>query len=234
MTEPDQELILHDGRKLPAATDLRRTLRAGLDAAIAEEETALAAKGDPLPEDYYHAFRRYGAIAETAADYGRAFADFARDVRKSAVLETLATAVGEQDGVPNQGITVPDIDGTDLKIEIDAANSYSFDESALRNATAFQFMTDRHEQLVKMFQSEFHGDGEEAVRLLSELLADAMAVYTSLGKFVPQVSKVRAAAATVARMEGGETVAAALKQATTKKTDFKGVKVTREQPKAKP
>jgi hypothetical protein len=226
MTDP-QELELYNGRRLPSATDLRKQLRLGLEAVITEERKNREVHG---PEDTYPLQRRLGGIEETAKDYGNAFRDFARDVR-AVVEEELIEAVGDQDGIPNIGITIPDTDGTDLKVTVDVTNSYDIDVDALDSAVVFEILHDRADTIKAMFEAEYRGDGEASQGALADVLAHAMRRARDQGKFQPQVSKVRQLARSLARRPDGEKLASTVMDAVTKSPIYKGVKVERVQPK---
>lgn len=226
--ETTTDLVLHDGRKVPATQDLARLLRLGLNQVIAEER---AGKTFETPEDTYAMARRLGSMEEVAKHYGRTFTTFSGDVRL-ALEEVLVDAVGEQDGVPTSGYVVPDTDGTDLKIGLDTSNSYSVDKDALKSALAFVIMSRYDSMIADMFKAEFDGRGEDAQTMLAELLTEAMEEYAGQGKFEPQVTKVRATAKLLARIPGGEKISAIVTAAIKKTVNYKGVKVERVQPKA--
>jgi hypothetical protein len=233
MTEPDTGLVLHDGQQLPTTRNLRSVLREGLDAVQAEEYEKRGGAEVAKPEDAYALLRRYGAMAETATDYSRAFADFAKDVRGRAGDE-LSTMYGEQDGVPNDDATVPDTDGTTLKIKRDHANSYSFDLDLIISGTVVGMLADPevNKALGEMFQAEFRGEADATVQHLSWVLAEAVRRVLATGKFDPQVTKVRALAKAAAAA-GDDQLSSTVTGAIKKTTVLKGFKIEREQPKEK-
>jgi hypothetical protein len=222
-----QDLVLHDGRHVPAAPDLRKQLHLGLDAMITEGR---AGRTVAAPEDTYPLQRRLAAVEETAKDYGRAFSEFARDVR-AVVEEELADAVGEQDGIPMSGLTVPDTDGTDLKITLDARNEYDVDRDALFPALAYAVLSEQSDAISAMFRAEFTGDGDTAQAALVGLLTYAMGRAVNHGRFEPRVSKVRATAKELARQPGGDVLAGTVTDAIRKTVLYRGVRVERTQPK---
>ena len=233
MTDQEKGLALHDGRQLPTTTDLRTVLRQGLDAVQAEEYEKRGGAEVEKPEDAYALLRRYGAMAEQAGDYSRAFADFVKEVKGRAGDE-LSTMYGEQDGVPNADASVPDTDGTTIKVQRDHANSYSFDLDAVISAVVVGMLSDPevNEALAEMFQAEFRGDGENSIRHLSWALGEAVRRVLATGKFEGQVTKVRALAKAAAA-SGDDALASTVTGAIKKTTTLKGIKVTREYPKEK-
>src|ERR1700754_2924164 len=128
------ELILHDGRQLPATPDLRRALREGVDSVLADE---LAKAGEiKTPEDAASLVRRFGAMTETLTDYGRAFGDTAKIVKDVLREHVLLTVNGDSDGVPNGSIQVTDTDGSTITVRPDVVNEHRFDLDALISAVA--------------------------------------------------------------------------------------------------
>jgi hypothetical protein len=233
VTDQENGLVLHDGQQLPTTQNLRTVLREGLDAVQTEEYAKRGGAEVEKPEDAYALLRRYGAMAETATDYSRAFADFAKDV-KSRSGEQLSIMYGEQDGVPNADAAVPDLDGTTIKVQRDHANSYSFDLDAIISAAVVGMLADSEvsEALAEMFQAEFRGDATESVRSLSWVLGEAVRRVLATGKFEAQVTKVKALAAFAAGA-GDDALASTVTGSIKKTTQLKGIKVTREYPKEK-
>lgn len=226
-------LQLHDGRQLPATTDLRRVLREGLDSVLAQEFNARGGQEVAKPEDAFPLLRRLGAMSETARDYSRAFVDFAREV-ESRAGDDLIEMHGEQDGVPNHGAKVPDADGTVIAVSPDYVNEYSFDVDALISAHIARLLADDgfRKRVGEMFAAEFEGNGERSTELLADLLASAVHGVLELGKFQAQVTKTRALAKVLSQY-GQDAVASTISDATTKTVKHKGTKITREYPKAK-
>jgi hypothetical protein len=233
MTEPDVGLVLHDGQQLPTTKSLRTVLREGLDALQAEEYAARGGAEVEKPEDAYALIRRYAAVEETAVDYGRAFLDFAKDVRERSG-EQLSLMYGEQDGVPNADAAVPDTDGTTIKVKRQHENRYQFNVDTIISAAVVDMLSDGevNDALEEMFQSEFKGDGENAIRSLTWVLAEAVKRVLATGKFEAQVTKVKALAKQAAS-RGDDQLASTVTGAINKKTRLKGITLEREQPKEK-
>lgn len=235
MSEPTEEqgLTLHDGRQLPATPDLRRTLRLGLEQVLTEEYAARGGQEVEKPEDAYRTLRRLGGMSETARDYSRAFVDFAREVEARAGDDLIAMH-GEDDGIPKGSASVPDLDGTTLKIKPDYLNEYEFDVDALISAAIASLLEQEavRGQVGKMFQAEFSGEAERSVELLVDVMTMAVSNVLALGKFQPQVTKTRALAKMLSGW-GQDAVASTIGDATTKIVKHKGTKIEREQPKEK-
>jgi hypothetical protein len=223
----EQGLMLHEGVQLPTTPNLRRQLKLGLAAILSEPRPDVVG-----PEDTFALQRRLAAVSETAKEYGRAFTAFEREDVRPAIAEILADAVGEQDGIPNSGLTIPDTDGTDIRIGVVSETEYEIDPEMVFQAVSMQVMTEASDPVTAMFRAEFDGDGATAQLLLSGLLVEVCKQAVALGKFTPQVSKVRAYAKEVARVEGGDTTAAVMTAAIRKRTIHRGITVERKQPKS--
>lgn len=233
MTDEEKGLVLHDGQQLPTTSNLRTVLREGLDAVQAAEYAARGGAEVEKPEDAYALIRRYGAMAETGTDYMRAFADFVKEIKVRSG-EQLSIMYGEQDGVPNADASVPDLDGTTIKVQREHENKYSFDlDSVISGATAHMLADPEvNEALAEMFQAEFRGDVETSVASLSWVLAEAVKRVLATGKFEPQVTKVKALAKNAAAV-GDDALSSTVTGAIKKTTRLKGIRVEREYPKEK-
>jgi hypothetical protein len=212
--------------QMPAPHDLVGILRERLDALVVQLRED---RGEVhVPEDVFVPIRRLGALAEGMADYGRAFTKVAGEVR-GYVQDELEEAVGEQDGIPNSGMRVPDVDGTDLLVELDKRNEYTIDSEIVQSGVLALVMTTNPaaQKLVELAAPE----EEDGAELLAELLADAMTTLVSCGQFKPQITKCRQMATEIARTDPkvASTITTMLDKA--KRTDFRGVKIKREQPK---
>lgn len=210
------ELIIAPG-VLPEAHDLIGLMRLRLESLVAEER---ARRGEVLaPEDTYEALRRLASLHEGLTGYARAFQTIAKEVL-GYVQDDLESAVGEQDGIPVSGLDVPDPDGTTVRVHVDlTSQGYTFDLDALLTAVAA-------ETLAWLDRSE---DGEEVVDP-PVILRHALDLLLTLGKFEPQVSKVRAFAQEVARHDpkAASTVTRGIRK---RNPRFGGVKLERKQPK---
>lgn len=226
----ENELVLHDGRQLPATPDLRRALRDGVDSVLADE---LAKAGEiKTPEDAAALVRRFGAMNETLTDYGRAFTDTARTVKDVLREHALLTVNGDSDGVPNGSLAIVDTDGSTITVRPDLINEHRFDLDALVSAVAAAHIEtpDAKARLFELFQAEFSGQGDRSRELLAGLLADVMKTLVGLGKFEPQVTKVKKLQAELAQAELDQ-VSATVTDAHTKIIKERGTSVVRTFPK---
>jgi hypothetical protein len=233
MTEPEKALQLHDGRQLPATPDLRRQLRDGIDAVLTAE---LAAAGAiETDADAAPLVRRFAAMHEVLKDYGRAFTDSAKTVESVLKEHALIATQGEQDGVPNGSISVPDTDGSKITVRPDLINKHAFDIDALISGVVVaNIETDEAKaRLFEVFQAEFSGDGDRSRELLAALLSSVVHDFLELGKFEPQVTKVKKLTDELGRA-AMDKVAATIDDAHTKTVAERGLKVERTYPKEKP
>lgn len=229
----DQGLILHDGAALPTTTSIRKALAAGLDWALKTNYDARGGMEVEKPEDAYPNLRQLGHLSETLRDYGRAFTEAARKADDAAGAD-LIEMYGEQDGVPNQGAKVPDLDGTIITVGPDYVNEYTFDVDAVIAAQITSLLEESwfRKLLGAMFTAEFEGRGEDSTAALADVLSAAITAVLALGKFTPQVTKTRALARLLSGY-GADGVASTITDATTKTVKHKGTKITRDQPKEK-
>lgn len=210
------ELILAPGT-MPEAHDLIGLLRQRLDAITAQEREQ---RGEVMaPEDTYALVRRLAGLHEGLTGYAHAFQTIAREAL-GYIQDDLELAVGEQGGIPMSGLSVPDSDGTTVQVDVDVASGgYAFDLEALLTAVVA-------ETLAWLDQTD---DGDNVVDP-PEILRHALDLLLTLGKFEPQVTKVRTFAAEVARQDAkaASTITRGIKKNTPR---FRGVKINRVQPK---
>lgn len=193
---------------MPAPVELRRELLNRIDSAYYD---LLKERGEVhTPEDTFAMQRRLGATRDQFSGYQDAFKAGAGRL-KEIQEEELVLAVGEQDGVPNQGLTIPDAEG-DIRISLDAPKSYSIDM----------------DQLVAVLISNLLDSAPVAgdVDLIQYAVTETVAALQGWGKVEPQVSKVRAWAATLAR-NGRDKDASVVSGAISESTPYRGVKFER-------
>lgn len=215
------ELELH-GARIPAPREVVSVLRERLQQLVL---SARETRGEVrMPEDTYDLIRSLMGVREGAADYAHAFTVIRKEI-DGFIQDDLELAVGEQDGVPNSGMKVPDVDGTDIAIEVDKQNNYEFDTAALVQAVMFEALDEA------ATDSDIATLPWEVVDRLAKLFDAAIHRMLSLGQFRPQVTKVRAFADELARRDGGPQIASAVRQSVSKTARFRGIKVERKQPK---
>lgn len=206
---------------MPAPADLRQLLLTRLEQGVQEMRTARGTVHQP--EDTYPLQRALSSATEILGDYGRAFADAARVARQIAE-EELIEAVGDQDGIPNEGLTVPDARG-DVRVAPDFENKYSFDVDELLAVVAWVAVVDME---LPLADHVAHGADQKALQqVLHDGVMAALKKLLDLGAFMPGVRAVDAYAKEVAR--AGDDGLSAVVRGTKKKTRrYKGVKITRE------
>jgi len=230
------ELILLPAvENLPAPPEFARMLREWLDAEIlaAREERGEVAR----PEDTHALVRSLQGVAETFGEYGRAFTT-AAGVARQVLEEELGTAVGEDKGVPRQGMAVPDLDGTMIKMALDNSNSYTIDLDVVRPALAELILATSEItddlQAAALDAALAAPDDRAAATgalhvLVARILVHAMTEQDRLGRLSVGVTAVRKLAKDLGAL-GDDKLAGAVSGAISKKTEYRGVKVTREQP----
>lgn len=172
------------------------------------------------PQDTFSMQRKIGGELDRFGSYKRAF-EAAIKLLKELQAEELIEAVGEQDGVPNQALTIPDAEG-DIRLSNDAPSVYNIDTQQLLAVIFTQ---------VAATAQRLREEGHDFDEILSQTFEGSMATLMALGKFEPQVSKVRAWADSLAR-DGNDRDSSVVSGAITKKTPYKGVKFERKAPKS--
>ena len=233
------ELVLLPAvENLPAPSEFARMLRDWLDAEILAVREQ---RGDvERPEDTHQLVRSLQGVVEIFGEYGRAFFT-AAGVARQVLEEELATAVGEQVGAPGkptQGMTVPDLDGTMIKMVLDHANSYTIDLDTVRAALAELILattdiaTDLQDAALDaaLAAPEDRAAATGALHVLvARILVHAMTAHDRFGKPSVGVTAVRKLAKDLGAL-GDDKLAGAVTGAIRKTTDYRGVKITREQP----
>lgn len=194
-------------------------------------------------EDTYDVQRRLAGSLEKCKAYREAFTA-AETLLKQYQEEELISAVGEQDGIPVGPLTVPDAHG-DISITLDQKHTYDIDVDTLVSAIAatvqegwnYEEAHSHHDKgatLAEFITAVVEGDSTTPPAELENLLATALMAaqfkLTECGKFSPQVTKVRAYAAEVART-GADGLSAMVAGAVVKTTEYKGLKTNRKAPK---
>lgn len=234
MTEPRDTRLELAGTALPSAQSIAAVLRGQLNAAVLAERQRRGFV--TLPEDTYPMQRALARVVETCGEYSRAFGTAAKEARAVAE-EELIDAVGESDGVPNQGITVPDAEG-DVLISLDTVNTHEYDRDALFGAVVFEVMEtlEAHQAVLNVLGDAYAepADEDDAQTLhegLDELLVDLLSMalqrLCEAGKFEPQVTKVRALLKQIGRLGTADGVVSTVTSTYRKRVIYRGVKVER-------
>lgn len=184
-----------------------------------------------IPEDTYATQRALATAAETLKGYAEAFKAGASMVA-TLQQEELVEAVGEQDGVPNSGLTVPDPNG-DIRLTVRTENEYEGDADQLAAVVAGEVLTfsysDQYPTGVELVRAIVEGDTghpDDLAEQLRDMMADAIHRMLTLGKFSPQVSKVKTYADQLSR-NGMDDLAGAARTSMSKRSTYKGVTAER-------
>lgn len=231
--EEDAQLEISGGA-LPTPRTIRSQLRSQLNGAVLAERDR---RGEVhVPEDTWGMQRSLTKVIEVCGEYSRAFGDAAKEAKQIAE-EELIEAVGDQDGVPNGGMTVPDAEG-DVKISLDTRNDYEIDMDALASAAAFKVLADNRGQIsgwLGALTSDVPEEAQEGYALAEDMLAsfmvEAIGQLLALGSFKPGVMKARQFVKELGRMPGADGVASSVSSSIRKTALYKGVKVERVEPK---
>jgi len=231
---------------LPEPVEFTRLFKLGIERAFAVARAELGE--NPTPEQTFDLHRTMARGFELAKGYKSGF-EAGRKLFSELQAELLADAVGEQDGVPNSNLTVPDPEG-DITLKVGSSNVHTMDEEALKAAVAAHVIgrdvidgpatkqldgspTPDHyasmsftTAVVRIVEGDSPDDPESLGEVLAEALMQAIDVYVALGSFTPQVSKVREFAAEVAR-RGDDPLSGAVLATIDTKRKLDGVTMTR-------
>jgi len=208
---------------LPDPLVLQRVVKERIQAAYAELHQA---RGEVLkPEDTYDLHRRLQATVEQMEGYARGFTAVVKLIRELQ-QEELVEAVGEQDGVPLSGLTIPTAGG-DIVVTPSFKRVNDIDPDAVTTAIV-NGVTDAWMEPIEHAAVHSTETLEENLR---EMLAQALAALVGTGKWEPQVSKLKATAAQWARA-GRDDMAGRLMAAHEVRQKYQDrVEVTRKEPK---
>lgn len=195
---------------LPRPNLLQAQLRQNIQEAYAQ---LFAERGEVhVPEDTWDMHRRLARTEELFKGYVTAF-NAARQTLAQLREEELIEARGEQEGIPLDGMTVPDAEG-DIRISLDAPAVYDIDMDQVL-AVLSGMLTDE----AATFETENLG-------LVAWVVGRTVGELLTMGKFEPQVSKIKAWGATLAR-NGRDQDAATVRGAISKRNPYRGVKFER-------
>ena len=207
---------------LPDPLALQRVVKERIETAYAELH---AARGEVLkPEDTYDLHRRLQATAEQMEGYARGFTNVGKLIRQLQ-QEELVEAVGEQDGVPLSGLTIPTAGG-DIVVTPSFKRVNDIDPEQVQTAIV-NGVTDAWMEPIEHAAVHSTETLEEALR---EMLAQALTALVGTGKWEPQVSKLKATAAEWARAGRDDMAGKLMAAHEVKKKYQERVDVTRKEP----
>lgn len=217
-------------RSLPAPRDVGRALREALTARVNAEREA---RGEVhQPEDVSPLVRSLAGAKELLDEYARAFTGAAGLAREELDEELLA-AVGEQDGVPLSGLTVPDLDGTDIRITLNKTNNHNIHQYTVLTAvighTIARMKGGEPEQRENEPDEEYDDRYWSWVFRVIERVLDQV---LNLGSYSMQVSKVQAYAVALAG-QGEDNLAAVVRGSIKTTQNYRGTKLERKERKEK-
>jgi hypothetical protein len=242
MTEPTEtpfsvELEAASLGGLPAPQEFQRVFKLGIERAYNAERAKL---GDGDHVDVAESLDLHRTLAkgfELAKGYKAAF-EAGRKLFDELQAELLADGVGEQDGVPNQDLLIPDPEG-DITLKVGSSNVHTIELESLKAAVAAHVIgrdePDREGtvltgSLATFIRDLVNGDtAEDPERLegiLAESLMQAMDVLMECGSFEAQVSKVRAFGVQVQR-DGNDPLGAQVLATITTRRKLDGVTMSR-------
>lgn len=208
---------------LPDPQALKQVVKERIQQAYADLH---AARGEVLqPEDTYDLHRRLQATREQMGGYERGFKEVGALIGQLQ-QEELVEAVGEQDGVPLSGLTIPTAGG-----DIVVAPSFKRVNDIEPEAVQTAIVNGVVEAWMEPIEHAAVHSTETLEESLRELVQQALTVLIGTGKWEPQISKLRATAQEWAR-SGHDDLAGRLMAAHTVRQKYQDkVDVTRKEPK---
>lgn len=214
-------------RALPAPRVVSEALKAELYARVAAERNR---RGDVhQPEDVSPLVRALAGAKELLEEYARAFTR-AATIAKDELDTELFEAVGQQAGIPNSGLTVPDLDGTDILFSLLKPNKHDIDTDQVITVVINNLI-----EITRDTEPEWDEDVEEAPTYraryeawMAGVMRLAVEHVIELGTYAMQVSKVRAFATDLAGT-GCDAEAAVVRGSITTTARYGGIKVDRKE-----
>jgi len=208
---------------LPDPQDLKRVVKERVALAYADLH---AARGEVLkPEDTFDLHRRLQATREQMDGYARGFKEVATLIGQLQE-EELVEAVGEQDGIPTSGLTIPTAGG-DIVVKPSFKRVNDIEPDQVRAAIVHGIT----EAWIEPVEHAAVHSADLLEDRLREMLEQALSMLVATGKWEPQVSKLKATAAEWAR-NGHDDLAARLIKAHKVRQRYEDkVDVTRKAPK---
>lgn len=217
---------------LPQPSDLAAMITTHVEGDVAALRAGIEHRGGVVtPADTFEIHRHIQQAAELIAEYLRKFKDVATHL-KGLQEEALADATGaDAQGNPLSSLTVPDRDG-DIRITRKTKNTHTISAEQVLPAFASTF-ADQHADAVAAIARREVGEFASAAELraaigvsVAEAILDALNSVGELGKFDPQVTKVRAYADHLAR-SGQDAAAGIVRKAIATTREYDGITVER-------
>ena len=224
----------------PAVADLPDPKEFGeiLLARLNGEIMRIRAQRGPVVDaaDAYALIRSLKGFDEVMRDYARQMTSAAKVAVQEIEEELLGIPGMEQDGVPTGPLTVPDTDGTDIKITVDNQNEHFIDLDVLKEVVAAVVATDVETGLgvvnlaTAVALTDDHIERGVAANALGGYLAQMVIsgvdLFLTTGTYKAQVTKVKALGKRMAS-EGADGFAAMVARAIKTNKVYRGVKVDR-------
>lgn len=231
MSSPSETFELEPVPAVLAGMPTPELLRTNLHQAInLGVERMRAERGEVTqPEDTFELHRRLAGSIERLSELERVMAG-GRKLMAQYQEEELVEAVGEQDGVANRALTIPDVGG-DIRVAVDKKHTHEMDADQLRAAIIGALVGQDGGGFAELVTDVVNGDHaeygpEQLESLLVELIDEAMTALIACGSYKPQVSKVRAYADHLSR-EGQDKLSAVVRGTIRTTVESLGVKMTR-------
>jgi len=223
----DELVPFAEPSRLPAPADLKETLRRELSEHVTAER---AARGDVhQPEDTWALVRKLGGAFDAFSEYANAFSSAAAMARRELDAELFA-AVGDSDGVPLAGMSVPDANGTDIRFTVEKGNIHAIDTDQVISVVIANLI-----EITRDTEPEWDEDVEDAAGYraryetwMAGVMRLAVDQVLALGSYAMQVSKVRAFAADLGAT-GVDAESAVVTGSITTTSRYKGVKMERKE-----
>lgn len=204
---------------MPSPFDLAKALERSLMEHVFRLRTERGAV--TIPSDVFELVRSLTKSHEILKDYENAFSK-ARRIVQEEIEGELCEAVGDQEGVPNSGLTIPDSEG-DVRISVDSPNSYKFDIDQITKVAIAASMN---------YDTPQGAQPQEAQQYAWNIALEAIGYLLDMGDYRPQVSKVKAMSMNLSR-QSDDDLSGALLSSIQKTTAYRGVKFERKESRKK-
>lgn len=216
---------------LPSPREFGRLLREWMESEILRVR---AERGEVnTPEDTFELVRSLQRLRELLQEYAHTMTSVA-NIAAQEVQEELLNAVGEQDGVPLSGLTVPDLDGTEIKMSINAPRTHHIDQATVLDVLVADALdsldvinaTVEHAVAMALDPETAADSREQLETILAGALRVAIDRALELGTYSQQVTKVKAFAKRLAGA-GQDKLAGVVTASIKTTTEYSGIKVAR-------